>query len=25
VHPTSAEEIVTMRTPTARYGQQAAE
>jgi glutathione reductase (NADPH) len=25
VHPTSAEEIVTMRTPTARYTQQAAE
>ncbi len=25
VHPTSAEEIVTMRTPSARYGQQAAE
>jgi glutathione reductase (NADPH) len=25
VHPTAAEELVTMRTPTARYGQQAAE
>jgi glutathione reductase (NADPH) len=25
LHPTAAEELVTMRTPTARYGQQAAE
>jgi glutathione reductase (NADPH) len=25
MHPTAAEELVTMRTPTARYGQQAAE
>jgi glutathione reductase (NADPH) len=25
VHPTSSEELVTMRTPSARYGQQAAE
>jgi glutathione reductase (NADPH) len=25
VHPTAAEELVTMREPTARYGNQAAE
>ena len=25
VHPTAAEELVTMRQPTARYGRQAAE
>jgi glutathione reductase (NADPH) len=25
LHPTAAEELVTMRTPSARYGQQAAE
>ena len=25
LHPTAAEELVTMRAPTARYGQQAAE
>jgi glutathione reductase (NADPH) len=25
LHPTAAEELVTMRTPTPRYGQQAAE
>jgi len=25
LHPTAAEELVTMRTPTTRYGQQAAE
>ena len=25
VHPTMAEELVTMRTPTVRYGREAAE